>query len=162
MSMCSVSVNVQYLDGGARVGVVGGGAATADFQGLPPPPPPSPATHALPLLGSLNGHHGLNNNNNNNSNNNMNGGLLSPHLGNNNNNSRHLQHHLPAPQHQLHQLHQLQVNPVEDSAASARWTHYQQLWRQHQIILNGKESPAVTAVSGRASATRTPGRRRRL
>ncbi|XP_026272383.1 hepatic leukemia factor isoform X2 [Frankliniella occidentalis] len=135
MSMCSVSVNVQYLDGGARVAAVGGGAATADFQGLPPPPPPSPATHALPLLGSLNGHHGLNNNNNNNntSNNNMNGGLPS----HNNIAHRQLQHHLPAPQHHLHQLHQLQSSPVtEDSAA--RWTHYQQLWRQHQIILNGK------------------------
>lgn len=133
MSICSVSVNVQYLDGGAAHQRVGGGSATTEFQGLPPPPPPSPA-HALPLaLGNLN-NHGLNNNNN------MTGGLPSHNMANSSPAHRQLQHHLPAPQHHLHQLHQLQVNPVNDDSASARWTHYQQLWRQHQIILNGRSS----------------------
>lgn len=56
------------------------------------------------------------------------------------------QHHAtpsPAPQHQLHhQFHQL--HPLAPDTSS-RWTQYQQLWRQHQMFINGKscgkESP---------------------
>uniref|UniRef100_A0A1B6D0G4 BZIP domain-containing protein n=1 Tax=Clastoptera arizonana TaxID=38151 RepID=A0A1B6D0G4_9HEMI len=56
------------------------------------------------------------------------------------------QHHpsqLPAQQHQLHhQFHQL--HPLAPDT-STRWSQYHQLWRQHQMYINGKscgkESP---------------------
>ncbi|XP_075229420.1 PAR bZIP family member Pdp1 isoform X1 [Lycorma delicatula] len=47
-------------------------------------------------------------------------------------------HHQPAQsaQHQLHhQFHQL--HPLAPDTSS-RWTQYQQLWRQHQMFINGK------------------------
>lgn len=40
----------------------------------------------------------------------------------------------PAP-HQLHQFHQL--HPLAPDTSS-RWSQYQQLWRQHQMFINGK------------------------
>lgn len=48
----------------------------------------------------------------------------------------------PQPQPQHHQFHQL--HPLAPDQ-SARWTQYQQLWRQHHMFINGKscgkESP---------------------
>lgn len=58
------------------------------------------------------------------------------------------QHHAtpsPAPQHQLHhQFHQL--HPLAPDTSS-RWTQYQQLWRQHQMFINGRSSSAHYSVS---------------
>jgi len=143
MSMCSVSVNVQYLDaggahrggsGGAGGGAAsgGGGSATLEYHALPPPPPPSPAPAALQLnhgLVSLSqavaGHavagHGV-------------AGHPQPQaVANSTPAHRQLHnHHIQINNPHLHQIHQM-----GDDAASARWTHYQQLWRQHQIIING-------------------------
>ncbi|XP_067001446.1 thyrotroph embryonic factor [Anabrus simplex] len=46
---------------------------------------------------------------------------------------------MPAPSHPLthHQLHQLQTLVADDNT-SARWSQYQQLWRQHHMHTNGK------------------------
>lgn len=45
----------------------------------------------------------------------------------------------PAP-HQLHQFHQL--HPLAPDTSS-RWSQYQQLWRQHQMFINGKPYKAA-------------------